>query len=330
MTDLLPTVIEYHLQTHDWRDTFREWLRTFRSPRTVETYIWQWEQFWKAVEVLTPAPTSIQSITGDHIAQYRNLRKEDWQPTSVNLAMSAMSSFFTYCVKKGLLEKNPCREVTQLPVNQYGKANFLTGDEIKKVLALAREKVAKAEGDEQHTRIALRLVALLTVALGTGVRLDALSNLRWGSFKRGRGGWRMYYTVKGGKKTSKPVPEVAHRALTAYLNNEAKHRDVWTSDAPIWVDSFKKDVYASLSTEHIERIVREHITEALGQSAHGITVHSLRHSAAQLLIDNEKPITHINRLLDHQNLATTMIYVHATSQHGDLAVAALDEILGGM
>ena len=59
----------------------------------------------------------------------------------------------------------------------------------------------------------------------------------------------------------------------------------------------------------------------------GIHFHSLRHTGATWLVEGGVPITHVQALLGHSALSTTMVYAHTTPSHLRESVATLDDFL---
>jgi site-specific recombinase XerD len=89
----------------------------------------------------------------------------------------------------------------------------------------------------------------------------------------------------------------------------------------------QQDVFASLtplSGRSIEKLVDTYATKAFGEN-HGITVHSLRHTAAMKALEEGTSITEISDLLKHKNTRVTAIYLHRMEGSGDKISAKLGE-----
>ena len=65
-------------------------------------------------------------------------------------------------------------------------------------------------------------------------------------------------------------------------------------------------------------------TKAFGDN-HGITVHSLRHTAAMKALEARTPNTEISDLLKHKNTQVTANYLHRMEGSGDKVSAKLAE-----
>ena len=66
-----------------------------------------------------------------------------------------------------------------------------------------------------------------------------------------------------------------------------------------------------MKKDNIERIVRN-LRERAGMADRNITPHVLRHTTATQALGSGMPISDIQRLLGHSNVATTMIYAHVS------------------
>lgn len=67
-----------------------------------------------------------------------------------------------------------------------------------------------------------------------------------------------------------------------------------------------------LKVRRVEEIVKNAL-KAINIDKDGISVHTLRHTAATLMYSNGVEVRTLQEVLGHQNLNTTQIYVHTSS-----------------
>ena len=71
-----------------------------------------------------------------------------------------------------------------------------------------------------------------------------------------------------------------------------------------------------LSSRAINKLVKKYCDRAFGPG-HGITPHSLRHTAAMNAILEGASVTEVSQLLKHKSIGVTTVYLHATAKEGD-------------
>ena len=78
-----------------------------------------------------------------------------------------------------------------------------------------------------------------------------------------------------------------------------------------------------MTTRSVSRVVKARLVSS-GMDSDRLTAHSLRHTAATLMLVNGASITETQQILGHKNINTTMIYSHALDRaknNGELRAA---------
>ncbi len=116
-----------------------------------------------------------------------------------------------------------------------------------------------------------------------------------------------------------PLPAPAYDALLAHFALSMSGPDDYlfrtSSGQPICYGNFRRDCW-------------DKAIAAAGLPA-GLTPHCLRHSYATWLLETGAPIHSVQRLLGHESITTTQIYVHSNSAVEHAAVARLAELVAG-
>jgi integrase len=137
----------------------------------------------------------------------------------------------------------------------------------------------------------------------------------------------MQYQNKGGETVEKKLQPIVISALIDYIETRKELSD----SSPVFVaDGAGKRGIAhlhgeqseekKLSSRSIQRMVQHYADLAFGEG-HGITPHSLRHTAAMNAITGGASVIEVSRLLRHKNMRVTTIYVQHVSDKADEAVS---------
>lgn len=239
----------------------------------------------------------LNSIVRDDILNYLYYLKEKKKLSarSRNHALSVISKFFNYCEKyPKILSVNPCNNIP------YAKAEkklpfYLTLDECTKMLDTLDPSKENYERD----------YFIILFFMSTGVRLSEMVGIDIGDIRDNK----VFVTGKGSKDRNVVMSKSVCIALDEYLNWRSAIR------TPIYD---KKALLISahtgkrLKVRRVEEIVKNAL-KAINIDKDGISVHTLRHTAATLMYSNGVEVRTLQEVLGHQNLNTTQIYVHTSS-----------------
>ena len=114
---------------------------------------------------------------------------------------------------------------------------------------------------------------------------------------------------KGNKERKIPMNDKLKKILLDYLSDER---------VDIGTDNFFSCRTGRISPVHTEEILRDTIQE-MGIEKQ-ITPHVLRHSFASSLIERGVDLFRVQKLLGHENIKTTSIYLHTNMEELEKAV----------
>ena len=305
----------------DWQQAAADWLTNLGSDRTRRAYLEAWSSF------LVFAGHDPVAITQSDVLAYRRhletvpsprTGRVVSQPT-INLHLSAISSFYRFAVEHGLQPDNPADGVKRKSVNPYGKATWMQMDEAKRFLAAINRDNLQGKRD----------YALMLLFLTTAVRVSVIADMRFGAFRRQGSRVFMTYTNKGGESVESELDPYTVAAIEDYLIT----RNQLTEDSPVFVateagqrtsvHTGHGDAERPITARSIHRLVRKYADRALGKG-HGIHPHSLRHTAA-MEAARHGTVSEVSKLLRHKNTRITTIYLDHVD---DSAAYHLTETLG--
>lgn len=235
--------------------------------------------------------------------------RTDWldsdSPQTVRNRLAAVSAWYQYLIDNQVCEVNPAKLVKRPKRNKLTPKR-LTSDEIGRLLHFA-----VAEAERLGTEAALRRLAIIEVLLVTGVRTGAILHATCGPggdlFSTG-GHQVLRYRNKGGEEKLAVLPPWSIRSLSAYQAARAAREgvDVDQLTGLLFVTS---TTGTALTSRDIHNLVKEMATGAGLAEIDRITPHTLRHSAAHLLLGQKRGLLEIMDFLGHADPRTTLVYL---------------------
>lgn len=302
----------------DWHKAAFDWLLNFNSHNTRKNYLRAINRFFAF------CPKGPEAITQSDVLRYRHAMEQDgYDLTTINLRLAGLSSFYKFAIERGLRADNPCDGVKRKAINPYGKATFLDGQRGQDIDLL--------NSVDRKTEKGKRDYAILLLLLTTAVRVDAVAGLKLSDFRVQGQDVYMQYTNKGGELVEKRLQPVVVRALNDYFDTRSEVSD----DSPLFALTARgkrgtRNLFAQsdiapsterpLSATGIERVVRHYADKAFGPG-HGITPHSLRHTAAMNAVMSGASVIEVARLLRHKSLRVTTIYIQHISDKADDSIS---------
>ena len=255
------------------------------SPNTVTSYCHDVEAFLEGTGL---APNSV--TTGD-IENYLGSIKVS-KRSSARL-LSALRSFFDWCVQEGEIKTNPCDRIDSPKLGKYLPA-VLSVEEVSAIMDSVDLKSATGKRDR----------AILEVLYGCGLRVSEAATLRISRIDFEEG----FVDVigKGDKERLVPLGEMAADAIRAYLPDRPLPAARQYEDI-LFLNRFGKP----LSRVSIFNLVKK---QAMIAGIHKeISPHTFRHSFATHLIENGADLRVVQEMLGHESILTTEIYTHIDS-----------------
>ena len=208
--------------------------------------------------------------------------------------VSSLRSFFKYLtVKSGDLDVNPVEEL-ETPRLKKSLPKFLTLDESKLLLQAVVDRGGKYKKRDW---------CILTLFLNCGIRLSELVGINLGDIKSDG---TLKITGKGNKERIVYLNDSCKKAIDEYLEirpASSKNREAL----------FISRNHNRISPKTVQYLLKKYLMIS-GLQNKGYSVHKLRHTAATLMYQYAKTdIRVLKEILGHENLGTTEIYTHLSS-----------------
>jgi integrase/recombinase XerC len=279
--------------------SFMNYLKVERnaSALTIKSYtddLTHLDEFFQEQSGQTPHPRDVD------VSQLRGyvayLHECGYAQATVARRLACLRSFFRYCNREGICDKNPARPL-RTPRAGRKLPHFLTTDEVGQLLIAPPGNVDDGIRDR----------AILETMYSAGLRVAEVVALSLSDLDRPQGILRVL--GKGRKERIAPVGSYALKALARWLEVRKPDTTAEESDQQaLFLNRFGR----RLTTRSIGRMLEKHIATA-GLSTQ-TSPHTLRHSFATHLLDGGADLRSVQELLGHKSLTTTQIYTHVSTR----------------
>lgn len=222
-------------------------------------------------------------ITQRHIDLFKNRRLGKIRPVTLNIELRTLRAAFYTAVRWKLLSENPFKQVKLCPLDEEAPLYF-SMEGFHSLLAAVRVEWLRD---------------IILVAVLTGMRRGELLNLRWETVDLGRRtiGIQSHgkFRTKLGKRRTIPMNVQVLRVL------QEKH-EMRNGEYVFQIEGNR------ISERRLTNVFKRCVRRAgLDDRLH---FHSLRHSFASWLVQNNVSIYQVQKLLGHSNIRVTEIYSH--------------------
>lgn len=264
------------------------------SPLTVAAYRSDLSQLFaflqQSRQELSVAAVSTQTVRRWIV----DLRRRGLSSNSVARHIYSLKSFWRYLLDFEIVDHDPLRQGSP-PKRPERLPTYLNESELRQLL--------RAAAEHRSEYCALRTHAVIATFAFTGIRRGELLALRLQDIDLTEGTLRVE-DGKGGKTRVLPLLPEAGRAIAAWLTvrRDRGHDFLFTT------------THGNRLHPSRLQIIWRSILERSGITKRGVTMHTLRHSFATMLLHRQVGLASLQRLLGHSRLDTTAIYLHAGPQ----------------
>lgn len=233
---------------------------------------------------------------------------ENLKPNTIYTRVSRLSSFYTWLMKHpafgAQISHNPAQLARPKCPKPYqtDSPQSYTDEEMKALLA-----VVKKEADAGQIT-AKRDYALLLIYFLTGMRRTEVIRLRGSDIELPEdGALILKYKRKGGSYRGREVQEEGARdALFNYLA-AAGRKSVLGTARPLWTrHDYAGKSGAPLTSHALAKNLKRYARAANVKDAR---LHRMRHTFARIVAEESGSMIETQDALDHENIATTRVYV---------------------
>ena len=239
--------------------------------------------------------TEIDRIEVTDIRRYIVYLKKDkkYANETIRRKINSLKSYFNFLIAQDYIIQSPMRGITA-PKKETRIPKYFTEDQIKLIFDTAKRS---------EDNFALRNYILIKLIATTGIRRQEAIDLNFNNIDFGSNIIKV--KGKGKKERLIPISEEFSEELWMYFQSRLPLKN-----QAVFITSTGNRLHTSQA--HIQFVK---ILKKIGLNNKGLSLHSLRHSYATMLINNGVDIASVQELLGHEDINTTTIYAHATKEH---------------
>jgi site-specific recombinase XerD len=273
------------------------------SPHTLLAYTSDLRSFARFLDLTGRAGADPDAILA-YVDHLRNASRASAR--TVRRRVACLRGFFRDLVRIGQVERSPFADLEMHLPRVRALPRALPREDAQRFVRAAW-RILSIEPSTDQANVGIAVLVMLSV----GVRVGELVLLKCGDFDPSDGGLRLH--GKGRRERCVFLVDVRLRAALSELIGEP--------DEPLFRDRSR----AWTAQTFRLRLALFAKTAGVGRK---VTPHMLRHTAATLLLEDGVDLRFLQRLLGHENIATTALYASVTDLSLKRALEKADLLSG--
>lgn len=242
------------------------------------------------------ADNQIAAPTRETLENWRDSLIESGKSAStVNLYLTSCKLFFRFLAQEKLYQNITDHLKNRVKISSGHKKDALS-------VSQAKDLQKSIKGNSLKD---LRDKAIIALMLSTGLRSIEICRANFCDIRQIEGNYFLFVQGKGrfDKSESVLIAPKVYKLIQAYIKTRGKV----VKNAPLFVSTSRRNKDARLDTQTIRKMIKANL-RAIGADSPTLTAHSLRHTAATIMISQGVELWKVQAVLRHSNLNTTMIY----------------------
>lgn len=264
------------------------------SYNTVQAYKADICQYIEKISPLLPE----QAKTEDIEKYLSQIKDSAYSAKTLSRKISSIREYYKFLQSENIIEQNP---TNRLRTPKVGKPlpGFLTTEEIEQMYQKASKK---------KDFYAIRTLIMIKLMYTSGLRVSEVVALPENAINFDL--QQILIFGKGSKERIVPIAKEVKNDMQKYLiyreNFLGKRKSKWLFPS---LTSLSGHITREGFFKNLKKIA-----EQAGLDATKVHPHILRHSFATKLVNNQADLRSIQKMLGHENIVTTEIYTHVTTE----------------
>lgn len=281
-----------------------------KSATTYITSLRQMFKYFKNHNIVNPVRADLENWRDSLIDSGKSA-------STIQLYLCSSKLFFRWLAQEEIYKNIADNLKSRVRISHEHKKDALTAQQSKELL-----KAAKGKGTLKDLRDRAIIGLMMTAAL----RTIEICRANVGDIHTINGATFMYVLGKGRSERAEKIriaPQVVS-LIQKYINARGKVK----AEEPLFVSTSNRCKNSRLDTQTIRKMIKFKLRE-IGLDSSRLSAHSLRHSAATIMLLAGVELAKVQMVLRHVNINTTMIYNNAIERMKNTAECiAADSIFG--
>ena len=262
-----------------------------RRPTTKETYRKALMEYSKWLGNTSPI-----GLTHNDIQRYKDyITSKDLSSSSISAYLTAVRRLYDYLEGLGKISQNPAKHVKGGSRPQRHSTKSISRQDVKKLF----------ESIDTSSPLGIRDSVILNLMVRCGLSEIEIVRADVGDIKI-KNNQKIIY-VQGKNKDKKDEYVVLPTVVTKELDRYLAQRESSYDSEPLFWGVGNRAIRDRISTRALRARI-SHYFEKLGFNKHGITPHSLRHTAAILAIESGATVSEVMQMLRVKTVSTALVY----------------------
>ncbi len=259
-------------------------------PNTISAYSVDLQQFFDFIKDGKFSSENVENF-------FLHLSNKGMSSKTINRKITSINSFCKFLISEKIISNNPCANLIR-PKEEKKLPRFLSKTEAKNLIGV----VAK---NPHHQRT----IAMCKLMYVCGLRVSELVSIKTENLNLNKKTLRI--NGKGAKERVVPISNKIISDIQKYLTKRLDFAG--TNKKSPWLFPSPTSKSGHITRDGFFKNLSKLAIDA-GISPSRISPHSLRHSFATHMLNNNADLRVVQTLLGHENIATTEIYTHILSE----------------
>ena len=281
-------------ELEDILDKFGDYLQTLNyAAHTINSYTKDLKEYIKFLE-----DNNIDFNDANHYTirdYFASLKNKKLKNATTSRHLSSIKKFYNYLIRNGRSDKTRIINMKS-PKREEHIAKFLSLNDIDKILEI--------DDDNDFTIIRDKMMAIFMYAIG--LRASELISIKLNMMHKGSTTLRIL--GKGSKVREIPLIPIIYDNWDLYMQKRAIiQREYGANNNYLFVNRFGQPISDRSVRNSMKRLMR------MANISVDFSPHTLRHTFATHLLNNDAEIRGVQELLGHESISTTQRYTHVTN-----------------